>query len=179
MVQFHTGSLDGAVAIIGLLPSEHFGVYIFGNLDHSEVRHALMYKAMDLWGFSDNGRDWSAECYKMYKKLREEGQQKEKEKEAGRVKGTKPSLPLSGYAGDYTSEIYGDARVVLEGDSLKVELPNDIRLSLRHWNYDTFVGNYNYFWWDKEWIVFSLDGGGKIVQFEKDGVVYLYKPEKK
>ncbi len=45
MVQFHTGSLDGAVAIHGLIPDEHFGIYIFANMDHTEIRHALMYKA--------------------------------------------------------------------------------------------------------------------------------------
>ncbi|MDO6432387.1 serine hydrolase [Flavitalea sp. BT771] len=176
MVQFHTGSLDGAVAIVGLMPSEHFGIYIFGNLDHSELRHALMYKAMDLWGFSDNSRDWSAECYAMYKKVKDEGRQKDKEKEARRVKGTKPSVPLATYAGKYTNEIYGDAHVILGGDSLRVEFPNNVCLRLQHWNYDTFVGYYDYFWWDREWIQFSLDPEGKIMQFEKDGVVY--KPVK-
>jgi CubicO group peptidase (beta-lactamase class C family) len=173
LVQFHTGSLDGAVAIIGLLPSEHFGIYILGNLGHSEIRHALMYKAMDLWGFSDKGRDWSAECFAMYRELKEAGQQRDRQKEAQRVKGTKTSLPMYAYAGNYTNEIYGNARVVLAGDSLRVELPNDVRLSLQHWNYDTFVGYYNYFWWDREWLQFSLDTEGKITRFEKDGVVYI------
>jgi len=168
-LQFHTGSLDGGVAIIGLIPSEHFGVYILGNLDHSELRHALMYKAMDLWCFPDNSRDWSAECFALYKKLKADERQKEKEKEATLVKGTKPSLPLQAYAGDYTNEIYGNAHVVLDGDSLRIELPNDVRLCLQHWNYDTFVGYYNYFWWDREWIQFSLDAGGKVTQFEMAG----------
>ena len=39
MIEFHTGSLDGAVAIIGLVPDQHFGIYIFENLDHAELRH--------------------------------------------------------------------------------------------------------------------------------------------
>jgi CubicO group peptidase (beta-lactamase class C family) len=176
MVQFHTGSLDGSVAIVGLLPSEHFGIYIFGNLDHSELRHALMYKAMDLWAFSDDSRDWSAECYVMYKKLKEEGRQKDKGKEARRVQGTRPSLSLSNYTGNYANEVYGDAHVVLEGDSLRVEFPNNVRLRLQHWDYDTFVGYYDYYWWDREWVQFSLDPNGKITHFEKDGVVY--KPVK-
>ncbi|HEY4206881.1 MAG TPA: serine hydrolase domain-containing protein, partial [Puia sp.] len=80
MVQFHTGSLDGVVAIIGLIPSEHFGIYILGNLDHSEIRHALMYKAMDLWVWSDNSRDWSAECFALYKKIRDARREKALEK---------------------------------------------------------------------------------------------------
>src|SRR4051812_17482775 len=60
MVDFHTGSLDGRTAIIGLMPDKHLGVYVFGNLDHAELRHALIYKVFDLFGFNDNSRDWSA-----------------------------------------------------------------------------------------------------------------------
>jgi len=176
MVQFHTGSLDGAVAILGLLPSSHFGIYIFGNLDHTELRHALMYKAMDLWAFPDANRDWSTEMYAMYKRIREEGRTREKEKEARRVTGTLPSVPLAAYTGNYTNEIYGNATVVLSGDSLSIRFPNNIRMALQHWNYDTFIGIYDYFWWDKDWIQFSLDTGGKPVRFEREGVVYTLQP---
>ena len=59
MVQFHTGSLDGLVAIAGMIPSEKLAIYVFANLDHAEIRHALMYKAFDLWVFQDNDNDWS------------------------------------------------------------------------------------------------------------------------
>lgn len=180
MVQFHTGSLDGAVAIAGLLPSEHFGIYVFGNLDHTEIRHALLYKALDLWGFRGNkpetGRDWSTEFYALYKKIREEGKKKEKEKEAARVPGTKPSLPLASYAGQYENEIYGNVIIKQSGDSLIMEFPNNTRLYLQHWHYDTFIGKYNYFWYDKSWVRFSLDEKGKVMQFEMDGTVYKLKP---
>ena len=43
MVQFHTGSLAGMVAIVGMIPEENIGVYVMGNLDHVELRHAIMY----------------------------------------------------------------------------------------------------------------------------------------
>ncbi|HWK08104.1 MAG TPA: serine hydrolase [Puia sp.] len=179
MVQFHTGSLDGAVAILGLLPSEHFGIYVFGNLDHSEVRHALMYKAMDLWAFHDNYRDWSLEFYQLYAKMKEDNKKKEKAKEALRVQGTRPSLPLNAYAGKYTNEAYGDAVIAVRGDSLDVQFPNDIVLKLGHWNYDVFAGIYNG-WWDKQWIRFVPDGTGKLLQFDRDGVLYTkVDPSKK
>ena len=47
-VWMHTGSIDGMVAIIGLMPGTHTGVYVLANLDHAEVRHALLYEAFDL-----------------------------------------------------------------------------------------------------------------------------------
>src|SRR6266576_3826666 len=43
----HTGSIEGRSAIVGLLPSRRAGVAIFTNLDHSELRHALMYTVFD------------------------------------------------------------------------------------------------------------------------------------
>ena len=178
MVEFHTGSLDGAVAILGLLPSEHFGIYIFGNLDHSEIRHALMYKAMDLWGFHDNYRDWSTDMYAMYKGMKNEAKKKEKEKEALRVVGTRPPLPLNSYTGRYNNETYGEAVLTLSGDSLIMELPNSIRVSLKPLNYDTFEGAFNYSWWDKAIVKFEFDEDGKILSLDKDGVVYKLAEEK-
>src|SRR5436190_3010189 len=94
MIEFHTGSLDGAVAIIGLIPDEHFGIYIFENLDHAELRHALMFKAFDLWVFNDNSQDWSNRFFDLYRKLKNDSKNKEKEKDAKRALGTKPSLSL-------------------------------------------------------------------------------------
>jgi hypothetical protein len=60
----------------------------------------------------------------------------------------------------------------LSGDALAIELPNDIRVNLKHWNYDTFEGYYNYEWWGPAWVRFFLDEKGKVVEFDKDGVVY-------
>ncbi|HTQ27883.1 MAG TPA: serine hydrolase [Puia sp.] len=178
MVQFHTGSLDGAVAIIGLIPTEHFGIYIFGNLDHVELRHALMYKAMDLYCFRDNGRDWSRDMFSLYQSLKDTARKKQTEEAARRVMGTRPSLPLASYAGHYSNEVYGDADILMEGDSLSMKLPNNISFKLRHWNFDSFVGYCNHAWWDQSFVKFTLDGEGKIAQFDMDGQVYLSATKK-
>jgi CubicO group peptidase (beta-lactamase class C family) len=175
MFQFHTGSLDGAVAIFGFMPEEKFSIYIFGNLDHTEIRHALMWKATDLWCFNDNSRDWSTELYYHYKKIREDARKKEQEKEAKRVAGTNPSLPLDSLAGKYINEIYGDAEIVANGNELTLKFPNKISLALKHWNYDVFRGYFNYEWYGKAWVTFSLNSDGKIAQFDFDGVIYKKK----
>ena len=65
MLNFHTGSLNGMVAIAGLVPDERFGVYILSNRDHVEVRHALMYKAIDLF-LGLPSRDWSRDLLALY-----------------------------------------------------------------------------------------------------------------
>jgi CubicO group peptidase (beta-lactamase class C family) len=172
MVQFHTGSLDGATAIIGLIPDEHFGIYIFGNLDHAEVRHALMYKAMDLWCFQDNSHDWSTEFYELYKNNKLAANKKLRDEESKRVLGTHPSLLLTAYAGIYENEIFGKAEIKLKGDSLLLEYPNHIDLYLSHWHFDTFVARYAYYWYNRTKIRFSLDLSGRVSSFEMDGMVY-------
>lgn len=177
MVNFHTGSLDGAVAICGLINDEHFGVYIFGNLDHTELRHALMYKAMDLWVFNDNKNNWSDTMYNMYKGFRVAARKREKDFEAKRVLNTKPSLELKEYTGTYANELYGNAWIKQEGDSLTLSLPNNINLKLSHWHYNTFVGKYEYEWFGKDMINFSLNTEGKVVGFNLGGGMEYGKKE--
>ncbi len=175
MVNFHTGSLDGAVAICGLINDEHFGIYIFSNLDHTELRHALMYKAMDLWVFNDNSTDWSDSMHTMYKAIHDESAKRQKEFEARRVLHTQPSLALKDYAGTYSEELYGDAWIRLSGDSLTLSFPNNINVALSHWHYDTFLGRFEYEWLGKEWLTFRFNAEGKVSGFSFMGIDYNRK----
>ena len=172
MVQFHTGSLDGLVAILGMIPEQHCTIYVFGNLDHTEIRHALMFKAFDLWCFNDNTKDWSNDFYKLYKDLADTAKAKEKTEENKRVLNTKPSLGLKSYCGKYINTIYGNADVITENDLLKINLPNNFNLKLSHWNYDTFRGVYNDWWIGKSNVQFLLDTNGIVSGFSLDGILY-------
>lgn len=64
-VAMHTGSINGMSAIIGLIPEENIGVYVFINSDHIEYRHALMYKVFDLL-LGNAETDWSEKLYAVY-----------------------------------------------------------------------------------------------------------------
>ncbi len=172
MVEFHTGSLDGAVAILGLIPDENFGIYIFANMDHTEIRHALMYKAMDLFVFNDDTNDWSKDFYKLYTGIAADNKKQEKESDAKRILNTKPSLELKAYTGNYYNEIYGNAEIVLQGDSLVLKLPNDINVDLSHWNYDTFLGKFERKWYGKGFLQFSLTEEGEVKDFSFGGTTY-------
>ena len=172
MVNFHTGSLDGAVAICGLINDEHFGVYIFSNLDHAELRHALMYKAMDLWVFNDDKNDWSKDFYKMYKNLSDEGKKQEKDFVSKRILGTKPSLDIKNYTGKYSNDIFGDALIVLKNDSLLLQFPNNVNVQLSHWNYDTFLGKFEHGWMGQDQLTFMIDAIGKAASFSFMGMDY-------
>jgi CubicO group peptidase (beta-lactamase class C family) len=173
MVNFHTGSLDGAVAICGLINDEHFGVYLFSNMDHTEIRHALMYKAMDYWVFNNDKNDWSTDFYKLYSGLRAESRKAETEFEAKHVTGTKPSLPISSYAGKYSNELYGDAEIVSNNDSLLLQFANNINMHLTHWHYNTFMCQPDPQWWfGKSWATFTLNDAGEVSTLNMDGMIY-------
>ena len=139
---FHTGSLDGRTAIIGLVPDKKVGVYIFGNADHVEFRHALMLKALDIVAGTNGepARDWSTEFLALYGSIRAQGDSVRIAGEQARVPGTRPSLPLDAYVGTYTHPAWGTLDVSLRQGALRMTLgAGPARAgSLTHWHYDTF-----------------------------------------
>jgi CubicO group peptidase (beta-lactamase class C family) len=151
MIQFHTGSLAGRTAIIGLLPSKGVGVYVFGNLDHAEVRHALMYKAFDLFGFGDGSRDWSKELKALYDGLEKDRKKQEEETIAKQVNNTEPSLPIAEYAGTYSDPYVGEIKIAMEDGGLVMKAGKEESARLSHWHYDTFKAS-----WEKRWAGWSL-----------------------
>jgi CubicO group peptidase (beta-lactamase class C family) len=46
-IDFHTGSLSGLIAIIGLDRAGDKAVVVLGNRDHAEMRHAVLWEVMD------------------------------------------------------------------------------------------------------------------------------------
>lgn len=171
MVQFHTGSLAGLTAIAGLLPAEHFGIYIFGNLDHAELRHALMYKAFDLWGFNDNNNDWSGRFYPLYKAIADSAQKNENEELAKRVLNTH-SLPLAAYTGKFSNKKLASINVALKDSTLTIAMPGNIQIALQHWNYDVFRGKFSLWWFGYSWVQFLPGKDGNVEALKLDGNIY-------
>lgn len=170
-VNFHTGSLAGAVAIHAQLPDEKLGIYVFGNYDHAEIRHALVYKTFDHFALGGT-RDWSAEFLKLYKNIEAGGEKTEKEFEAKRVANTKPSLPLNDYAGTYTDPLFGTVVITVEGDQLVAEANKFVKGKFAHWHYDTFRGWYDKKWYGKSNLVFNLGADGKIAGVNFEGMEF-------
>lgn len=118
-VDFHTGSIDGMVALAGLLRDENLGVYILGNLDHLELRHAIMLRVFDLYD-GEAPRDWSAELLALYGELTARNDSARAEAEASRVHGTSPTLPLARYAGRYSDPLFGTVIVTEDPGGLRI-----------------------------------------------------------
>ena len=172
MVDFHTGSLAGRTAIIGMIPDKKLGVYIFGNFDHAEVRHALMYKAFDVFGFGDNGRDWSKEMKTLYDGLEATAKKQSDAVRARRIANTKPSLALSSYVGKYSDPFYGEMEVTLVNDKLRLNVSKDLSADLNHWHFDTFESKWNTPWRSEGRVSFQINPiTGEVAALSVGGAV--------
>jgi CubicO group peptidase (beta-lactamase class C family) len=178
MVNFHTGSLNGRTAIVGLVPDRRLGIYIFGNLDHAELRHALMYKAFDVFGFDDNGRDWSNEAKSLYGRLKADGKKRFDAIKAKRNPNTKPSLPLAAYAGKYFDAFLGTMEIVFADGKLRLVVNKELTADLSHWHFDTFEGAWSKRWWGESLIAFQIDPfTGEIRSINIDGATLAKVPK--
>ena len=173
-INYHTGSLAGEVAIHAQMPDSKLGIYVFANYDHAEVRHALVYKAFDLFALGGN-RDWSAEFLKLYQGIKAKSDQVEKDFEAKRMSNTNPSRSLEEYAGKYTSPLYGELEITLADKKLLFNTNNFLKATLTHWHYDTFRGMFDKDWYGNALASFSLNATGKIEKVNFEGKEFVKK----
>jgi CubicO group peptidase (beta-lactamase class C family) len=159
MINFHTGSIDGSVAIIGLMPEEKLGVYVLGNSDHIEVRHALMFRVFDLF-LGDPVRDWSAELKKIYDGRAVTRDSTRRAEEGKRVRGTKPSLQLERYAGTYSDSLAGRLEITAQGGKLRARMSSTLAGTLEHWQYDTFRIRWDRIAAGTDFVTFTIGEGG-------------------
>ena len=198
-VDFHTGSIDGMVAIHGLIRDERLGVYVLGNLDHAELRHAIMYTVFDRYAgkmtsqspvavqsqspvavqsqssgaVHESDRDWSAEFLKLYTGLREEADKARAEKEGKRVAGTSPSLPVKQLAGDYADPLHGEVHVISESGKLALQYGAAFVGTLEHWHYNTFRAAWKAAWRTPELVTFIVDEDGRASGLEMMGARFV------
>jgi CubicO group peptidase (beta-lactamase class C family) len=170
-VDFHTGSIDGMVAIIGLMLDERLGVYVLSNLDHVEARHALMLKTFDLF-IDAPPRDWSTELRKLYGDARAQAVAQRQRVEQQRVANTRPSLPLEKYAGTYSDSLYGTRKVTFENGVLRLRYSPMYAATLEHWQYDTFRARLDDRWDGFEQATFVIGGDGLPSRLEMGRAVF-------
>lgn len=160
-VAFHTGSIDGMVAIVGLIPARRLGVVVFANRDHAELRHSLMYSVFDRY-IGGSTHDWNKEMLALYSALREDGKKAERRIDSAHVLGTSPSLPLARYAGVYADSLYGTATVKLEGKKLVVWFGPLQAADLEHWHYDSFMAHWHDAYRGRQLLSFRLGADGSV-----------------
>lgn len=172
-IAFHTGSIDGMVAIVGLLQSHNVGVVVFANLDHAELRHALMFRVFDMY-LGGELRDWSTDMRQMYAEIAERGARAREEFHSERIAGTSPTLALDRYAGRYSSDLLGEIEITLRDGVLEIRRSDFFVGEMEHWHYDTFRTVWQHRWVGDSFATFRFDmeGGVAGIDFGAGGVYH-------
>ena len=167
----HSGGLDGMTSRVALLPEENLGVVILTNSE-TPLQAFLYYRVFDAF-LGAPARDWSADYMARVRAARERDEAEAKRIEAARVPDTRPSLPLSSYAGTYGGQMYGDAKVTEEQGRLVVRLvPSPAYVGdLEHWHFDTFRIKWResvIYPYPRGWVTFHLDSQGNVSEMKID-----------
>jgi hypothetical protein len=160
-LDYHTGSLTGSIAIAALMHSKKLGIYVFGNMDHAELRHAIMYKAIDLYAFDDNSRDWNDEVFQLFQGIKRKRDEKQSKLKEERIVNTKPTLALKEYIGTYTNNLLGTIGVTKMEQQLILTLNDKSPRPLEHWHYDAYKTEHEFA--EKDLLInFLINSRGKI-----------------
>ncbi len=136
-IVYHNGQIDGIYAVIGFIPERQVGAVVLTNLENHKLSDVVFLRALDIL-LERTSRDWNAIYLENAKEQDEKSREARQALEKSRVRDTKPSHPLSGYAGVYEDEMYGRVKVSVEKDRLVLQLSSHLIFNLTHWHYDTF-----------------------------------------
>ncbi len=115
----HTGGVNGFVSSVTMIPSEKLGIVVLTNTDQNSFYEALKWEIMDAY-LGLPYRNYS-KVYLGFAKNQRSNDEKENKKLTDSVAlMLKSELPLTAYTGDYTNEVYGKMKVVLENNELQM-----------------------------------------------------------
>lgn len=142
-VYWHTGGAGGMVSNVCFIPEENLGIAILTNNDNQSFFELLRYQVMDAYlGVPYTNR--SQQQLPRFKKELED-QVAEITGWKARVKGAKPQLPLTSYAGLYTNELYGPVTISQVGTQLKINFSAkpDLTATLDYMDNGEWLMQYN------------------------------------
>jgi CubicO group peptidase (beta-lactamase class C family) len=165
-IDFHTGSLSGLIAIIGLDRAGDKAVVVLGNRDHAEMRHAVLWEVMDASAAGER-RDWNQEIFDLYQNRVDQSDEEWTKIEKQRLAKTKLSLSRDDYTGIYESQAIGEITIALEGPNLLLK-SKKVDLPMTHWHLDTFLVEYKP-WGLREFAEFRIGPNGTVQVLELFG----------
>jgi CubicO group peptidase (beta-lactamase class C family) len=160
----HTGGLQGYVSRVTMLPELKLGVVVLTNQEAGGAFNAITYTVLDHY-LGVPPTDWVPVFRTAAQRNEAAAAEVVKKAAAKRNAGSRPSLPLSAYAGRYRDAWYGDVVMEEQGGKLAIRFTHTPKLTgdLEHWQYDTFVAR----WRDRTlfadaYVAFSLKPDGAI-----------------
>ncbi len=167
----HGGGLHGMTSQVALMPEEKLGVVVLTNSE-TPISNILANKVFDVF-LGVPARDWSSEFLARVKNSAAASKEADRKRELSRVPQTKLSLPLSAYAGTYSGEMFGDAKVTEEQGKLVLRfLPSPFFVGdLEHWHFDTFRVQWRdsiVYPFPRGFVTFTLNAQGRVDEMKID-----------
>jgi CubicO group peptidase (beta-lactamase class C family) len=162
----HGGGALGMVTFVVLVPAMSTGVVILTNGNSAELCFAISFRVIDSL-LNLPAHDWNADLLQEARAHRQKEEQERAQTLSRRLPGTKPTLSLPAYAGDYQSSIYGAMRIEVEGEKLVFRMAGQDSFSrpLEHWHGDMFLMP----WWKREmqaFIAFTVNENATVTGFD-------------
>lgn len=142
-IYWHTGGAGGMVSNVCFVPEENLGIAILTNNDNQGFFELLRYQILDAY----LGVPYVNRSLQQLSAFRQGMEQQVNEINGWkqRVKGSKPELPFSAYAGVYTNELYGTITVSQIGNELKINFSTkpDLSATLDYMDNGEWLMQYN------------------------------------
>ncbi|NTZ43271.1 serine hydrolase [Altererythrobacter sp. SALINAS58] len=158
----HGGGVFGSITRVVMIPDLDVGFAIMTNSEESGMLLGLTYDLLDHY-LDAPDYDWTTKWQTWFEQRLEGGRQFLQSAKAAPA-GVGPSLELSRYAGSYRDPWYGDV-VIGEGpNGLTIDFTSTPRMTgqLAHWQYDSFVTEFDDPALEPAYVTFALDADGKV-----------------
>lgn len=158
----HSGGVLGSITRVVMIPDKNIGFAIMMNSEDSGMLLGLTYQLLDHY-IGGTDRDWVKNWEDWYQTRLAGGVEFLKQAKASPVK-SGPSLALGGYAGRYRDPWYGDVVIGQTANGLTIDFTSTPRMvgRLKHWQYDSFVTEFDDPALEPAYVTFALDADGKV-----------------
>ena len=167
----HGGAVFGVLAFVVLVPERNLGISLMMNAEDVGVMRGLGYELLD-HALGNPSRDWVAAFDAWNKQRLAGGLTALQTMGAATRKDSRPSLPLSGYAGRYADAWYGPIKIDMRAGALRLDFTQTPNMAgtLRHWQYDTFRVDWDDASLEPAYATFGLDAEGKVARITMKAV---------
>lgn len=158
----HTGGLVGMLSKVTLIPEMGLGVVVLTNQQEGAA-FTIISNVVTEYYMTGEIKDLITPAKERSEKMLANVNKELKENQEKRNADSKPSRELKSYAGQYTDVWYGNVKIDYNDSILELSFEKSPKLKgkLKHYQYDTFIVEWNY----REiiadcYVTFSLDKDG-------------------
>ncbi|PKQ01027.1 MAG: serine hydrolase [Alphaproteobacteria bacterium HGW-Alphaproteobacteria-13] len=158
----HGGAVFGSITRVAILPDQNVAFAIMMNSEDGGLMQGLYHMLLDHYlDLPDN--DWPTKWMSFSAERLERGRAALAQAQATPAK-VGPSLDPARYAGRYRDPWYGDVVVASTPAGLTIDFTSTPRMAgrLRHWQYDSFLTEFDDKALEPAYVTFALDADGKV-----------------